>query len=50
MWLEGVAPEYPAVLEKLREVNADDLIAGVSAAELAELLSLQKGSAKQGNL
>lgn len=47
MLLEGVAPEYPAVLEKLREAKADDLIAGVSAAELAELLSLQKGPAKQ---
>lgn len=50
MWLEGVVPEYPAILAKLREIEADDLISGVSAEELAELLALQKPPVQQGNL
>ena len=41
MGLEGVVPEYPAILAKLREIEADDLISGVSAEKLAELLALQ---------
>ena len=50
MWLEGVVPEYPAILARLREIEADDLISGVSAEELAELLALQKPPVQQGNL